>query len=253
MTTAKPEVRRDSEQWTPYPHLPPEPKDMEQMPPIDDLTEKLRSILTPGDQYPYHPTILIGGQIPIYYGAANPVTNQTPYVIPDCLIALNVDSAAIRRRVGYDPIQNGKPPDLVIEVASRTTHRNDTGHKRDVYRQLGVPEYWRFDPTGGSFYGQAIIGEGLVNGEYAQFPVIEYPDGSAGSTSAVLNLNFRWREWRFRIHNPATGEEYEGNGAEIARFREQAERASEQNARLNDELTRLQAENRRLRGGEPPA
>ena len=161
-------------------------------------------------------------QIRAFYGQGPPA-----HVIPDCLVALDVDAEAIWNRVGYDPIQNGKPPDLVIEVASRSTYRNDATRKREIYRQIAVPEYWRFDPTGGDFHGQPIIGEHLVNGQYEPFPVIRYDDGSEGATSAVLNLNFRWREQRFWIHNPATGAEYEHPQETIAR---------------------LQEENRRLRG-----
>ena len=234
MTTAKPQPHRASAVWEPYPELPPEPRDMQQTPSNGYLRETLQSILTPGYDFPYHPTILIGEQIPIYYGSPGPAGGPPPHVIPDCLIALDVDTAAIWDRVGYDPIQNSKPPDVVIEVASHSTYRSDNVRKREIYRQIGVPEYWRFDPSGGDFYGQPIIGEELVNGQYRQFPLNQYDDESVGATSLVLNLNFRWREEQFRIHNPLTGEEYEHPRG--------------QNARQQVEIARLQAEVRRLRG-----
>ena len=225
MTTPKPKTRADAKVWAPYPELPRVPQDMRQNLPIDDLQDLLRSILAPGDHYPYHPTILIGREIPIYYGEPRPRTGgPPPHVIPDCLVAFDVDTAAIWERIGYDPIQNGKPPDFVLEVASPGTRRNDSDHKRDVYRMLGVPEYWRFDPTGGRLYGQSIIGERLVNGSYRQFPLLQYDDGSEGSTSPLLNLNFRWRDQRFRVHNPTTGLEYEHPREEIARLREENRR-----------------------------
>ena len=43
----------------------------------------------------------------------------------------------------------GKPPDLVLEVASESTGRRDYTFKRDGYEKMGVGEYWRFDPSGG--------------------------------------------------------------------------------------------------------
>jgi Uma2 family endonuclease len=228
MTTPKPKINRAAEYWEPYPELPPEPKDMQQTPPTEYLRETLQNILTPGFDFPYHPTTLIGSQIPIYYGPASPgVSGPPPHVIPDCLVVFDVNTAAIWDRVGYDPIQNGKPPDFVMEVASRSTHLNDTRHKPEIYRQIGVPEYWRFDPTGGRHYGQAILGEELVNGQYRQYPLNRYADGAVGATSPILNLNFRWRDERFRIHNPTTGAEYE---------------------HPREMLARLQEENRRLRG-----
>ncbi len=251
MTTPKPKASSATQVWEPYPELDLEPKDMEQVPPIYDLRGKLRYALFPEFHYPYHPTILVGGEIPIYYET----DGRTTYLIPDCLVAFDVDSYAIRARVGYDPIQNGKPPDWVMEVGSHSTHRNDSGHKRDVYRILGIPEYWRFDPSGGDYYGEPIIGEHLVDGQYQRFPSIQYPDGSVGATSPMLNLNFRWREWRFRIHSPDTGQEYEDTHETVLRLEDTNTRLQDTNTRLQrgqdrlqEEVDRLQAENRRLRG-----
>ena len=72
MTTPKPKVVPAAQHWEPYPDLPPEPRDMEQMPAAHYLREMLQYVLTPGVQYPHHPTVLIGDQIPIYYGPARP-------------------------------------------------------------------------------------------------------------------------------------------------------------------------------------
>ena len=223
----------DSEQWEPYPHLEKEEKDMQQGPPEHDLTAKLRSALTPGRHYPVHPSILIGSEIPIYYGDRDPVTRRFPNIRPDILIALNVDSYAIRRRVGYDPIQNGKPPDVAVEIASPSTYRNDAGRKRDTYQMLGVPEYWRFDPTGGEMFGQAVIGEHLVDGQYQRLPLLEYGGIVVGSTSPLLSLNFRYQgNELFTIHDPETGREYE-HPEQIK------ERMEQENARLREEIRRL--------------
>jgi Uma2 family endonuclease len=41
-------------------------------------------------------------------------------------------------------------PDLVIEILSASTRRLDETLKRDRYDQLGVQEYWIFDPKGQS-------------------------------------------------------------------------------------------------------
>ena len=211
--------------WEPYPELPREPKDMQQIRPIYYLQEMFVSILTPGYSFRDHPTIIIGAEIPIYHNLTPPVPGMAPpHVIPDCLIAFDVDTDAVWRRVGYDLAQNGKPPDFVMEVASRRTHRNDTIRKRDLYRRIGVPEYWRFDGEGGLYYGQPIIGERLVNGQYERFPLLRYDNGAEGSTSAILNLNFRYRRRRFSIHNPATGAEYEHPQEEIARLRAEMQR-----------------------------
>ena len=242
MTTAKPKTRPDAKVWEPYPELPWEPKEMMQMSPVSYFREMFLSILTPGFYYFEHPSILAAGEVPIYYAERAPgASGPPPHVIPDCMVAFDVDTRAIHARVGYDPIQNGKPPDLVVEVASESTRRRDSGHKRDVYQAQQVPEYWRFDSTGGVFYGQSIIGERLVNGRYERIPLIQYDDGSEGATSPVVNLNFRWRDEWFHIHDPVTGIEYEHPHFAVARQQEAM-------AAQRDEIERLVAENRRLRG-----
>ena len=38
-------------------------------------------------------------------------------------------------------------PDLVVEVLSESTRKNDTGRKKDAYEKYGVREYWIVDPT----------------------------------------------------------------------------------------------------------
>ena len=140
-----------------------------------------------------------------------------------------MDTDAIWRRVGYDPVQNTKPPDFVMEVASRHTHRNDTaaqaGHlpAASACRNTGD-----LTPEGGRYFGQPIIGERLVNGQYERFPLVRYDNGAEGSTSAILNLNFRCLDRRFSIHDPTTGAEYE--------------HPQEENARLRAELQRLRGE-----------
>ena len=42
----------------------------------------------------------------------------------------------------------GKPPEFVLEIASRTTARRDETVKREGYAKLSVPECWGFDGSG---------------------------------------------------------------------------------------------------------
>lgn len=55
-------------------------------------------------------------------------------VIPDAMIVCNQDI------IKSDGIYGA--PDLVVEVLSPTTAKNDKGYKKDLYEKAGVKEYW---------------------------------------------------------------------------------------------------------------
>ena len=111
---------------------------------------------------------------------------------PDLYVAFGVDKAAIRQRNGYVIWEVGKPPDFVLEVASESTNYRDTGEKPDLYSGIGIPEYWRVDPTGGEFYGYPIAGDTLVNGVYHPMPLATESDGTIWGYSAALDLCLCW-------------------------------------------------------------
>ena len=78
------------------------------------------------------------------------------------LVSFNANRALYRQDNGYIIIsRQGKPPDLVMEIASRRTGRTDVLDKPDRYAALGIPEYWRFDETG-EFHGASLAGDRLV-------------------------------------------------------------------------------------------
>lgn len=133
-------------------------------------------------------------------------SNGNERVAPDCYIALGTDPEFVYQFPNYFMWEVGKPPDFVLEVASPSTASNDLGHKRDLYARLGVTEYWKLDPTGGELYGVALMGERLVDGEYAAYDLKVEPDGSVWSRSEVLNLDFIWNGEQFAIRDALTGE-----------------------------------------------
>ena len=82
---------------------------------------------------------------------------------PDLLVAFAVDPAAYWETNGYLVSEQGKPPDLVLEIASEGTGHVDVGEKREFYEKLGIREYWRFDATG-EYHGAKLSGDRLVGG-----------------------------------------------------------------------------------------
>ena len=163
---------------------------------------------------------------------------------PDLLIAFGVNPEAYLEDNGFIISEQGKPPDLVLEIASEGTGHIDIGEKREFYERLGIPEYWRFDKTG-RYHRTRLAADRLVEGRYEPMDIEEVEDGVLQGRSAMLNLNWRWENGRLTCHDPATGQH-------IATFDDEREarigaeaRATYAEARVRE----LEEENQRLRGG----
>lgn len=165
-------------------------------------------------------------------------SNLNARLAPDCMVAFGVDPDAIRRRNGYLIWEVGKPPDLVMEVASESTAPNDIGRKRVLYAAMGIGEYWRLDATGGDLYGEPLAGEYLLAGEYRRYELSVDADGGVWAHSELLDLNICWDGMRFDIQDPLTGEYHK-------------DYIENRQARLDSEarIAELQAELDRLRRG----
>ncbi len=136
-------------------------------------------------RYADDPTVHVDGCSIICY---NP-DNLNDRVYPDCYVAFGVPSAAIYAQNGYLIWQVGKPLDFALEVASESTARNDITSKRDLYESIGVKEYWRFDPSGGDYYGVSLAGDRAVNGAYEPIEMGVNLDGMLCGYSPLLGLS----------------------------------------------------------------
>ena len=127
---------------------------------------------------------------------------SAPY--PDMVIAFGLNRAALVNNNGYEIDRVGKPPDFVLEVASEHTGRRDYTTKRDDYARLLIPEYWRFDYTGGRFHDAALAGDRLVDGSYQRIEVTPDAAGRFWGYSEVLELYLCWDRRRLRFYDPKT-------------------------------------------------
>ena len=132
--------------------------------------------------------------------------NLNVRVGPDFYVAFDVDAAAIQERLLYLPWEAGKPPDFVLEVGSPSTGQEDTGRKRDIYARIGVLEYWRFDPSGGDYYGEPLVGEELVGDQYRRIDLTTDPDGILKGYSPLLRLSLCWQDEKLTFYDHQTGE-----------------------------------------------
>ena len=163
---------------------------------------------------------------------------------PDLVVAFDADPAGYEARNGYVVSEQGKPPDFILEVASRRTASDDLAGKMDYYERLGVGELWLYDSEG-EFYRFILRGYRLVNGKYEAIAIDEIAPGVFQGHSVALNLDLRAGSRYLGWHDPATGEHIPTLSSETARAEAEAARADEQAARVRE----LEAELDRLREG----
>ena len=175
--------------------------------------------------YAARPDVYVSGDLLIYYEEGNPRVS----VVPDAFVVFGVED---RMRGNYKVWEEGKGPDFVLEVASPNTWREDVGPKREVYAQLGVREYFLYDPRG-EYPTPRLQGYGLVDGVYERMSAVESLDRMLTMRSEALGLELRAKvEGEMRFHDSATGEDLLSHGEEhIARRREAAARRQEVAAR----------------------
>jgi len=167
---------------------------------------------------------------------------------PDVFVAQGVEK---RLRKSWVVWQEGKPPDVVIELMSESTAAFDKNEKKQIYQdRLQAPEYFLYDP-----FEYELLGYSLCEGRYE--PITPDADGRLVSEQLGLalqlwegsfgNVTARWLRWATLdgMLLP-TGEELAEQG--WARFEQERSRAEQERLRAEQEQTR--AEQERLRAQE---
>ncbi len=92
--------------------------------------------------------------------AGNKVTRKLKFRGPDFFVALGVRDEPRRRSWVVE--NEGKYPDVIVEVLSSRTKNADRGRKKDIYEQtFRTHEYFLFDPN-----ANTLEGFRLVDGKY---------------------------------------------------------------------------------------
>jgi Uma2 family endonuclease len=184
-------------------------------------------IATLQDRYVGDPRVYVSGDLLLFYEEGN----KRRHVAPDVFVVFGVEK---KLRDHYLLWREGRGPEVVIEVTSKTTRREDEGKKRTLYRDvLRVPEYFQFDPTE-DYLKPPFQGHRLVDGRYEPIAPV---DGRLPSMALGLQLERVGMELRLR--DPATGQR-------LLTPRERAARAEAEVERLRQEMEELRG---RLDGG----
>jgi len=179
-------------------------------------------------------------------------SNLNVRVSPDYYFAVGIDPETVYHRAIYRTWVQGKPPDFVLEVASPSTARNDETTKRDIYANMGVTEYWRYDPTEfvtphrRPLYPVPLIGEILVNGAYQPLEIIPGPEGCIMGYSPALGVSLAVKDKRLMVYDHELGEfvaEFEEQ--ERAKMQALAEAQAERELRVAEQEMRAAERERR--------
>lgn len=182
----------------------------------------------------------VGGNMFVYFSLAQ--TRKNDFRGPDVFVVLDTDRRERLSWVVWE--EDGKTPDVVIELTSPITEVVDRGMKMGIYaRQLGVSRYYVFDPFSGRLDGWAL--DNTPGWHYE--PIAPLASGDIPCEPLGLRLGVRpgvhdgveapWLRW------------IDADGRVLPSEREAAERdarrAEAERQRAEAESSRAEAESRR--------
>ncbi|NEO22509.1 MULTISPECIES: Uma2 family endonuclease [unclassified Moorena] len=172
------------------PNTPPIPPTQYELPcddgiPMETERHKLQMELLTDPLYPWlaqREDGYFGGNMFLYFSTEQ-IKNQD-FRGPDVFVVLGVPKA---ERLSWVVWEEGKAPDVIIELISDSTANTDKTTKKVVYQdQVRVPEYFWYDP----FNPEDFAGFRLHNGVYQ--PLTEDEEGRLISERLGLAL-VRWQ------------------------------------------------------------
>ena len=183
------------------------------------------------DHFADDPEVYVAGNMFLYFVEGDPRRN----VSPDVMFIRGVPKTVRDTYKTWE--EGGKAPDLVVEVSSKSTRREDLRTKLALYRdELKVREYFLFDPLG-EYLKPRFRGFRLVGDEYQPIPMEDEQ-----MASEVLGLDLRAVGETVRLVDPATGRIIPNRVERIEALDDSARTSNQDLLRMNQELARLSQE-----------
>jgi Uma2 family endonuclease len=219
------------------------------------LLVMLNVIVTLRQFFEAQPRVYAIGNMFLYYEEGNPEARKAP----DVMVIKDVEPRP--HRDFFKIWEEGATPAVIFEITSPSTAQEDLEAKKQLYEQLGVREYFLFDPKN-EYLEQQLMGYRLINRVYEPLP----PAKDGGIVSAELMLVLKPDGSELALHSFRTGERlltppethrhYVQARREIARLDQLLEAADKERQELKAQLKerdqevekeRLRADNERLR------
>ncbi len=172
--------------------------------------------------YATDPLVYVSGNLLLFYEEGN----KRRHVSPDVFVVKGVPK---RNRLNYLVWEEGKGPDVVIELTSSSTRKEDVKKKFELYRDtLKVREYFLFDPMG-DYLNPALQGYRLRGDRYVTIRAVQ-----GRLPSQILGLHLEPAGKELRLYNPVPTQWLPTPAERIA----QAEAENERLRREVEELRR---------------
>ncbi len=180
------------------------------------------------------PDVYVSGNLMLFYEEGN----KRKHISPDVFAVRGIPKGL---REYYLTWEEGKGPDVALEITSKSTRSVDVKKKMALYRDvLGIAEYFLFDPYQ-DYLTPPMQGYRLVDGEYEQIGTV-----ARRLPSEVLGLHLERDGTQLRLFDPATGQRLPTTLERAEAERLRADQAELENAQLREELEALR---RRKNGG----
>jgi Uma2 family endonuclease len=174
--------------------------------------------------YAADPRVYVSGNLLLFYEEGN----RRRHLSPDVFVVKGVPK---RDRLNYLVWEEGKGPDVVIELTSSSTRKEDVKTKFELYRDtLKVREYFLFDPMG-DYLSPRLQGYRLRGGKYLAIREVQ-----GRLPSQVLGLQLEPAGKELRLYNPAPAQWLPTSEERIARAEAEIERLRRENEELRRRL-----------------
>jgi Uma2 family endonuclease len=136
--------------------------------------------------------VYVSGNLLLYYEPGN----KRRHVAPDVFVVRGISK---RKRLYYLLWEEGKSPEMIIELTSKSTRKEDVDTKFILYRDvLKVQEYFLFDPFA-EYLKPPLRGYRLTDGEYVPIEPV-----ARRLPSEVTGLHLERDGTMLRLYDPAT-------------------------------------------------
>jgi Uma2 family endonuclease len=152
---------------------------------------------------------------------------------PDVAVIFGVAPGS---RPNYKIWEEGVVPQVIFEITSAGTRREDQTVKKDLYEKLGVLEYWLFDPQA-EWIPEQLRGYQLAGETYQ--PILD-------GYSQVLGLELKPDDRRLACYRRDTGEKLLDSRGLAAQLVVEQQRAETERQRAETERQRAEAAEAKL-------